>query len=82
MSINIGLWERGLLCAYLTAQNMLRFMFPASYPFFSPCPCQRVDPLPFTAEEVTKEDILIPQTYFGWSSEDVDMQVNFRIRFS
>lgn len=35
---------------------------------------QRVEPQAFTAEGVGKEELLVPQTYFGWSSEDVDMQ--------
>lgn len=35
---------------------------------------QSVGSQPFSAEGATKEDLLVPQTYFGWSSEDVDMQ--------
>eukprot|EP00903_Cladosiphon_okamuranus_P012610 g11799.t1 len=36
---------------------------------------KRVGPQPFTAEDVAKDDLLVPHTYFGWSSEDVDMQI-------
>ncbi|CAM9991136.1 unnamed protein product, partial [Scytosiphon promiscuus] len=37
---------------------------------------RRIEPQPFTADEVVnKDDLLVPHTYFGWSSEDVDMQI-------
>lgn len=38
--------------------------------------CQRIEKQGFTAEGVMKEDLVLPQTYFGWSSEDVDMQAS------
>ena len=37
--------------------------------------------MPFTADGVTKEDVIVPQTCFGWSSEDVDMQARFLFLF-
>ena len=39
-----------------------------------------MEPQPFTVEDVAKNGLLVPHTYFGWSSEDVDMQVRGQTR--
>lgn len=48
--------------------------FEVRCPAVDPVAAQEVEQQAFTASEVTKDDLLLAQTYFGWSSEDVDMQ--------